>query len=543
MQYKKYFIYFLLFSFLYILILYISGFFNIGMLSDSYMDTYSSVNSTISQKLTSAIPFKDNSRFRPLEYLMLQGLANFKVLFGISYDNFIVYNITNLFLLISIAFILGLIIFKRSQKNISALLPVVFLFLFPNTIHNICWTSAIVDLLCSLFCVLSLYFLIDYFEEKKFYKAVISILFLLLSLFTKESAIMLLPVEFLILYSFFGNKSFLKLKFVYLSGILILIFYFLYRVFVINSFFNTYSQTILNSNIIKEITLKTLISIFIPLDYLSLNNLLKNYNFQLIIYLLALISLSVSIFLIIIKGKSFKSFFFILFFFIVTTSLYYVVGYVRPQMMFFPFVFILIIIFSNLKKFNYSSFKLLKRIIYVLLIFIFFNWTIWSFKVIEDWKEVYKITTINITNLSRMDINKDKCNLILASPSRIKQSFMLENVSGAYNFWKYHNHLMKDTLINVLNTAALDKNSLTSKLEVSKLNLNSYEIKAKGETQFFEIQGYKLENYLDKSFDTKQIKIYPVNVNYFGKVNQVKVEIVNGCEVYLYDSLNYIRLN
>jgi hypothetical protein len=91
---------------------------------------------------------------------------------------------------------------------------------------------------------------------------------------------------------------------------------------------------------------------------------------------------------------------------------------------------------------------------------------------------------------------------------------------------------MKDTLINVLNTAELDKKSLTSKLEVSKLTSNSYEIKAKGETQFFEIQGYKLENYLDKLYEIKQIKIYSLSIDYFGKVNKVKVEIINGCEVY-----------
>ena len=540
--FNKFLIGFFLISVLFIIVLIIDGYFSIGMLSDSYMDTYSSVNSSISQKLTSTIPLKDNSRFRPLEYLTLQGLANIKVLLGISYDNFIIYNLTNLFLLISISFITGLIILKRSQNNTSALLPVVLLLLYPNTIHNICWTSAIVDLLCTLFCLFSLFFIIFYFEKNNFANAVISVLFLLLSLFTKETALVLLPVEILILYSFFGKESFRKLKYVYLSGILILILYFAYRVLVINSFANVNSLSILNFNIIGEITLKTLISIFIPLDYLTLNNLLKVYDFQLIIYLLALILLSVSILLIILKSKCFKSFFFILFFFIVSISLYYIAGYVRPQMMLFPFVFILIIIFSNLKNYNGYGFKGFNGIIWVLLIFILFNWSYWSIKVIEDWKEAYKITILNIENFSSLEINKEKCNLILASPSRIKQSFMLENVSGAYNFWRYHSHLMIDTLINVLNTAALDKNSLTSKLEVSKLTSNSYEIKAKGITQFFEIQGYKLENNRDKIYETKRIKIYPLGVNYFNKVNQVKVEIINGCDVFLYDSLSYIKL-
>ena len=77
------------------------GFFKIGILSDTFGDAYTAVNSNVADKIINNLQFIDVNRYRPVLFLSLQGIVNLNSLLGIPYDSFILYKVINILLYFS----------------------------------------------------------------------------------------------------------------------------------------------------------------------------------------------------------------------------------------------------------------------------------------------------------------------------------------------------------------------------------------------------------------------------------------------------------
>jgi hypothetical protein len=250
---KEYFWGAVIFFFLYCIALYFTGFFNIGLLSDDYLNFHDAVNSSLLDKFTGTLAFTNPSHFRPLYYLSLQVSSYLHNLLGFSYDNFIFYRIQNLVVFFADVFLAGWIIFKKTGKPYYSLFALIIISLFPNNLHNICWTAGRVDLLCCLFYLLALHFFFEYLRINSSLKLVLSILSFVLALSAKETAVTLPFV--IVLFLMFENgprglKKNIKVPLLFFG---ILALYIIYRTAVLNRGFDKYYDTDIISITFKSV--------------------------------------------------------------------------------------------------------------------------------------------------------------------------------------------------------------------------------------------------------------------------------------------------
>jgi hypothetical protein len=535
---KEYFWGAVIFFFLYIIALYFTGFFNIGLLSDDYLNFHDAVYSTLLDKFTGTLAFTNPSHFRPLYYISLQVSSYLHNMLGFSYDNFIFYRIQNLVVYFANVFLAGWIIFKKTGKPYYSLFALIIISLFPNNIHNICWTAGRVDLLCCLFYLLTLYFFFEYLKINSSPKLALSVLSFVLALTAKETAVTLpfVIVLFLMLENGVkGLKENIKIPLLFLG---ILALYIIYRTAILGRGFEKYYETDVIS-----VTFKSILALLVPIDYLSFKTEVLGGDPMLFVYL-AFLALFILIYLIVhIRKDAYKPLIYIALLQLILFLPYIYIGYIRPQMILIPFALTIIYLFLSLnwlKRF-FADISLKIPSIAVLIILLF--WLFYANAVIEDWTSAYKYSSSWMEKMLEINPESGKQIIVIGNPGRLKQSFMFDKLTGAYNYWKNKSFSIKDTINDIVQTGALDEQSLNSGLILKTITQGEYEILATGETQFFYMEGFENEQTKWK-FSNKDMQVEAIENNFLNKPKRIRLKILSvDVNCYLASEMNYSKIN
>jgi hypothetical protein len=542
---KKFIIFLSVIYVLYALTLLLSGYFRIGLLSDDYLNFYDAVNSSLAQKFTSNLPYTNYLHFRPLYYLSLQFSALVHDFLGFSYDDFVLYRLQNLVIFLLISFVAGKIILLKTGNLYLSLFASFAIIIFPNNIHNICWTAARVDLLCCLFYILTIFFSFLYFERSRNLFLVLSIVCFLFALLTKEtSATAPIAVLLFALYNF-NSSALRKHRIIFILLFSVIICYVIFKVFFLRNDL-TQAITLFHDNPLGNVPgviARSIISLFIPVDYLTLNLNLRNRETIFLIYLLFLYALMIYTVIIIIRSAAYQQLFHIIVLGIIMILPYIYIGYIRPQMILIPFVFLIIqgILFyqrSDKIKKNLNQ-RFARLLIAGCLIF----WLNWSVSVVQDWKFAYENSKQRLESFLDVELDHVKAAVIIGNPLRYKQAFMFNRLTGAYNFWKYKNFNVNQKFNDIVQTAALDPASINSTLSVITTGPDEFDIAVTGSTQFFTMEGF--DNVRIRSgFQNKDMSVEFMDFNILDKPRKIKLKIFSrDIPFYIVNGMNYSKLN
>jgi hypothetical protein len=442
-----------------------------------------------------------------------------------------------------------LIYYLTRRASVSAVITAAIL-IYPNNINNICWMAARVDLICTLFYVITLLLAIIYIRTSQVHYMILAIITFILSLLTKELAITLPITSMLMGYYIFGKEGFKKSLFLLIAFAIIIIIYLTYRFIILGNsaadIATLYQQYPLSNA--PGVLARAIIAISIPLDFITLNFQLRNDNKIILLYLFLLYGTLFYLFWNYIRKDLYKIIGQLLLLFFVLIIPYMIVGYIRPQMILLPFVTIGIVILyqyneqtKTSERFK-NSLHLNKGILKASFICASIFCIYWGGVNINDWKTAYDKSLINVNNLIEKKITKQKF-IVIGNPGRYKQAFMFDKLTGAYNFWKYNSFTIKDTINDVIQTAAFQEESIGAKFEVNKLNEYEAEIKCTAPKQFFYIEGYTGER-IRTGFRNNDIEVEFTEFNVVDKPIKLKLKILNtDTECLIADELGFKYLN
>jgi|WetSurMetagenome_2_1015567.scaffolds.fasta_scaffold05860_4 hypothetical protein len=535
---KKYYIYSVLLFSIFIVVVSFFGVFNIGILSDTFGDAYTAVNSSFTDKVTNNLQFIDVYRYRPVLFLTLQEIVNANNLLGLSYDNFILYKIISIFLYLLFALISGKIILHITKEIKLSLLTEVIILINPNNLHNLCWSAAYFEILCGIFFLSALYYVFKYLENSKLIFLIVSNIFFVVALLTKEITITLPFLGILIVLLIYGNDIFFKNKKIFISQLVVLFIYFISKTFlstgipfISSKYF--YGDFLVNS---LQIILKGIVALLIPLDFSLIKVELSEHNLFLIAYILLVISFFVIYFIKIVKQKLYKEIISLILIFLFSISPYIYAGYIRPQLILLPFTVILISLISTVRSKKDS----LKNVLIAVIIF----WLYYGFGVINDWKYAYAEGKSRMENLLKVDFSKEKKTILIGNPARYRQCFMFDNIMFPYNYYKYHKFVLSDTISDIIRTVSIDRNSLNSKIVVKEFGNNEYELLCTGKTQFFYLDGDDSKIKKDNGIKNEYMSVEFLEFNDFGKPVKLKLKfIMENLDAYIFegDEINKLK--
>jgi len=525
-------------------LLFILGYFNIGLLSDDYLNFYDATHSTFQQKVTGTLPYTNTLHIRPVYYLSLEKSFAISNWLGFAYDNFTFYRIQNLVLFLVISFLTGMILLELTGRYWLAMIASVSVLLFPNNLNNICWTAARVDLLCCLFFAAIIYFMLRYSEKKDILSlSIISISFLL-ALFTKETSLTIPFVVFMMIYFIYGKEYIFKLKLPFVIIFSLLSVYLIFRfVFIGNSLGEI--STLYQANPFANapgVAARAAIGLTIPLDFLTLNRMLRQDNKIVLLYLASLYGAVFYLIWIMVKVDIYRHIwqFAALAFVLILPQMF--VGYIRPQMVLIPFIIVMIFTlwaYNNHRQFNVSINKRVLQFFYGVTILF---WIFWSYQVIMDWEISYHAAKENVNGLIETNLENTKRNIIIGSMGRYKQTLLFDKMTGAYNFWKEKSFTINDTINDVIQTGTLDKTSIGANNEIKNLSSHEFEIKATGKSQFFYIEGYNLER-IRTGFRNNDIAVEFTEFNYLDKPIKLKLTILSdNISCYVANESKFIKI-
>ncbi len=529
---------------IYSAILYALGFFSIGFLSDDYRNIYGALNSTLYQKLTGELPFINSFLIRPFYYLSLEKSVNISSWLGFAIDNFVWFRFQNLVLLLFIAFISGLTVYYLTKRSSVSIVCSAAILLFPNNINNICWMAARVDLICCFFYVATVLLFLLYCDYGKKMFFVLSIITFLLALLTKELAITL-PVTVLLIGYFRNGKEGLKRhSFLIITLAVILILYFVFRLLIFGNSITeitTLYQSFPLGNA-PGVIARALIALSIPLDFISLNYQLRNDNKLIILYLLILYGSGFYLLWSSVKSDMYKILGHLTALFFVLIAPYAIVGYIRPQMILLPFVILSIYVLYIYSQQRMLSLKLKKGVLRVSFAAAMIFWCYWSAGTVNDWNISYEKARINADKLIKTEHDPSKKMILIGNPGRFRQAFMFDHMTGAYNFWKYKQFTIKDTIYDIIQTAAFQESSIGAKLECKVLSANEFEIKTNAPKHFFYIEGYNIEK-LRMGFKNSDISVEFTEFNNVDKPIKFKLVILTqNVECFLAEDLGFRKI-
>ncbi len=521
----------LIFS-LFSIYLFFSGYFEIGFLSDDYLNFISAKNSSLTQKFTSSIPYESNLHFRPLWFLSINVMIAINNLLGSSPDNFLLYRIDNLFCLCLLSFISSFLLFKITRRVSISIVFLLMIILYPNIVNDICWTVGKAGILCGIFLFSSLYFSFSYIERKSVSKILLTLLFFVLALLTKESAIMLPFIIVLLVLITFGKSKLSEIKNLIICELIILFLYTAYRILILPGTLTGLSEPgILNT---FGVFSRALVSMVLPLDYLSIQNDFFDLNFFFLLYLLPVLILVFFIVRLILRSGNSGKLFLLALIFIAAISPNLMAGYFRPQLSLIPFLIFYLSLLILLSKIPVTP-VLIKLLFYFIIIF----WLIQDHYLIKDWKYAYEKSVNVVNDLIDSGIDFNKRNIILGLPSRYRQSYLLDNTFAQYNYWKYNDLSIRDEIYDFVHTGALDSASLNSELSLKQLSENEFEIETTGPTQFFQMAVSNTNEFKDE-----HIEIELGDENSFDKYSRMKVRVVSeNVDVYYFSKDKLILLN
>lgn len=537
MQSKRYVIFILISFAVFTILLLFSGYFNIGLLSDDYMNFFDAAHSTLIQKFTGSLPFTNPSHFRPAYYVSLQVSLFLHDVFGFKYDNFVFYRVQNLVIFFIIAFLGGLIVLHETKKTFPAVIAALAVILFPNNINNICWTAGRVDLLCGMFYLAAFYFSIRYLDKPSKQRLIPASLLFILALMSKETALTFPFVLVIYLLFMKGADGTKRYKYLPITMFAVLVIYLLYRYAVLNAGYTRYYEISYLS-----VLLKSAVSLIIPLDYLTLKSQILSGNILLIIYIAVLTAGFILLIYSLIKKNSYKPFLVLISLAVILLSPYLYAGYIRPQMILIPFALIIIFLILSLNSLGILNRGNFSRSLTVLIILLFAFWIYYSEGTICDWNYSYISSRERMDNLLNVTLNADRNTIIIGNAGRFRQSFLFDKLTGAYGFWKNKKFAINDTINDIVQTGALDENSLNSKLVYKVLQPGEYEISATGSTQYFYMEGFD-DDKTKWQFTNKDISVKAIGYSQLNKPNRIILKVLSeNADCYLADGKNFIKI-
>jgi hypothetical protein len=508
--------------FIFIIYLSLTRYFSIGLLSDDYMVFNAAVNSSIADKYLGNLPFTNELHLRPMVYFSFQASSFIHDILGFNYDNFILYRFQNLVLYLLIAFFAGSIVFKQKSNLFTSIVIQVFILFYPDNLHSICWTTGRFELILALFYILAVMYVFKYSNNQKPLYLALYILFTILALLSKETAISLPFIAILIFYSY-STKFNKRLLIFYSINVILFTLYILYK-------YSIHQGVLFNVSFSSAfiILAEAIYSLLIPIDYLTIQNELTGFNFFYIVFSAYVLIFFVFIFLklkILRKGKEILIIV-IMFIIIILPNIYS--GYFRPQIILLPFCLFLIAGFTMLKYFKFSRLNLILSLIFFLFYFI------QSERTIHYWDYAYKYSIGYIKNIESIPFENGLRKVVIGSPGRVKQSFVNDKLTGAYNYWKYDKFEIKDTINDAILTGALDLSSLKSPLNLQRLNSGEIELSTTGNTQFFYVEGYSTRE-LERGLQTPDFFVRAVERNHFNKSVKLKIKITGNPSVFIWN--------
>lgn len=518
------------------LFLYFSGYFEISLMSDDFLNFVSAETSTLKQKLTSQIPFYNKLHYRPLWFLSINSIIDINNSLGIEKNNFILFRIENLIYYFIIVFLTSFLTLKVTNRINFAYAVFLLCLIYPNNINDICWTIGKVDLLCGIFTIASLIFVMSYLEKKSNYKQALAVLFFCLGLFTKETAIIIPFVTIGIVFLSFSKDKVIEIKYLIVAEIIILLIYTYLRTYIIGL-----SATELVTNFQRpgvysslSVIYKVAISIIIPYDYIVLQENLLTGDKVFLFYLVALIVFLITVIFIFVRTSSYKYIFYLLLIFLISIAPNLYAGYFRPQLTLIPFLLFYTSLFIALSKVTYNL-RFLKIALVIALVF----YAYLSYKSIQDWRYASGVLEKKLQVFLDLDLNKDRKNIILGLPGRYNQAHLLEYSMGAYNYGKYGEFKVEDKFYDIIYTGALDSASLNSEISVKKLSDTEYDLKISGDTQYF----LKLDGNLNKYKD-EDVIIKLSERNPFRKNTRMYIKLLSDkADLYILSGDKFIKIN
>lgn len=513
-----------------------SGYFSIGLLSDDYMNFISAQSSTLEEKFTSSIPYYSNLHFRPLWFLSIDLSIFLNRIFTSSIDNFIFFRIENLLWFYILLFISGNFLFKITSNRIISLAFVWGCLIFPNNINNICWTAGKVDIICAVFFISALSTTFNYITKKKNIYLLFTLLLFLSALLTKETAVTFPFISLLFFTMIIGKEVLANIKTLIISETAILFGYIFYKIFSLKNLPADVVSAFQEPGISESLSviIRALISLIIPFDYLTLQNRLNNYDYFIIIYLLIIFTFLVLLIYLFVKNRELRSVVSISGLFLIMISPNLIAGYFRPQLILIPFITISLSVF-----FVFNKVKNINGIIKLIVSVVFLFWLMISFNLIKDWKYASEVTEADAGSMCRENFDFKNKVYVIGLPSRYNQAFIMNYVSGQYNYYCNKEFKLTNNVSDIIHTGALDKISLNSELRFKLISDNEFEVRTTGETQYL----LKLDN-TKNEFSDENLELIFSEYNSFNKPTKAKIKMLNNSgDVYLFSKEKFSMLN
>lgn len=533
-EYKLLFYSFVIFV-VFTIFLIFSGYFDIGLMSDDYLNFISAENSSLAQKFTSSVPYYSNLHLRPVWFLSINLSLKLNTLLGFEKGNFILFRIENLLLFYLLVYLASRLLLKLLGRLSYSIVLILLCILYPTNLNDICWTAGKVDLLCGIFMLSSILFAVSYTEKRSKAKIYLSCIFFALSMLTKETAVVVPFIAILLVYLSLGREKVSEMKTLIGYQILVFIAYFSYRIFMLGVQPSEVVSKFQAPGVLSVIGVcfKAFVSLIIPFDYLSIQYNISNYNVQFAVYMSLCILMLVSVLFILIRTGNFLYIFLfgITFFISILPNL--IAGYFRPQLILIPFIIsmtaLLIIMFKL---------KIRMRYFQVVLALLLLVCAKLSNNLIEEWKFSYEKSISSIASLVDMNLDSTKRNVVLGLPSRFRQSYMLDYATGAYNYWKYGEFKLHEKINDLMMMGSLDAASLNFELGINKIIGNEFEIFTTGESQYFMLLDVTGSKHKDR-----EIEVRLSEKNLFNKSTYARVKIVSdNIDVYVLSKDNFIKL-
>lgn len=522
---------FLIFFFFTILLIF-ADYFEIGLMSDDYLNFMSAQGSTLKQKITSSVPYYSNLHLRPIWFMMINASIWLNDLLGFSKGNFTLFRIENLIYFYLLIYIASILFYKISRNFGYTIAFALIVLLYPNNINDICWTVGKVDLLCGIFLFASLFFAFRYSDAGKNINIWLAAGFFILAVMTKETAIILPVITMIIIYLCRGKEKLFELKWLITAEFAALIMYAVYRIMILGTQPAEVVTKFQRPGIFStgNVIFKALISLLMPYDYLSIQYYANDFNTLFAVYSVLILVLLVSILFVFARTMNLKYLFIlgVLFLSLITPNI--IAGYFRPQLILIPFVFFVfcLLLIATFLKLNLKFIKIISILILIMYAKLTFN-------LVQEWKIAYDKATASINRLVEKNLDPSRKNVVLGLPSRYKQSVMLDYARGAYNYWKYGKFKLVDPLYDLILVGSLDYNSMNSELYVSELTDIESEVFISGETQYFtQLDG-------GSKYKDRDIEIRLFDKNSFRKPTYMRVRVLsNKVDVYV-DTQNEIK--
>jgi hypothetical protein len=505
----------------------LAGYFQIGLLSDDYFNINGSIHSSLADKLTGNLPFTNSYHLRTTFYMSMESSNYLHNLLGYSYDDFLLYRIQNLLLYLILAYIAGRIILLITEHLSVALLTSLTIIVFPNNINNICWVAARVELLCGIFFLIALFYAFKYVKEGNQTAFVSCLISFIAALLTKEISITIPLITAILIFAFYGKDMLLKNKMIIIVQFALLLVYVFYKIIILGNnvgeMLTLYQASPLSNA--PGILARAAIALSMPMDYLTLNISLRNKDPLLMLYLASLYGALFYLISVMVRNEIYKYMGYMALAAIILLVPNIYIGYIRTQMILVPFIILTILLYwtydHQIKNSIHINKMLLKGFFAVALCF----WCYWSYTNVSDWAYSYAKGKQEMVELINTHIDEGKRTIIIGNPGRYRQAFLFDKLTGAYNYWKNKDFVIKDTINDIVQTGALDEASLSAKLNYKELQPGEFEISTTGISQYFYIEGYDNEK-IKEGFKNREMSVEFMEFNILNKPTKLNLKML-----------------